>query len=120
MNRAYLVRQADYDVAALESAVDRIFSAFGFYEKLRETLYHEADAYIIPAGCEGEETDRILQEAGISVSLAEGVEIDGRMTLPAQVRVVTKEPGRVVMVRPQPVATAPARMDRSTFRAASR
>lgn len=37
MNRAYLVRQADYDVAALESAVDRIFSAFGFYEKLRET-----------------------------------------------------------------------------------
>lgn len=36
MNRAYLVRQADYDVAALESAVDRIFSAFGFYEKLRE------------------------------------------------------------------------------------
>ena len=37
MNRAYLVRQADYDVAALESAVDRIFSAFGFYVKLRET-----------------------------------------------------------------------------------
>ena len=29
-------------------------------------------------------------------------------------------PGRVVMVNPQPVATAPARMERSTFRAASR
>ena len=33
-----------------------------------------------------------------AAKLAEGVEIDGRMTLPAQVRVVTKEPGRVVMV----------------------
>ncbi|MBC8570928.1 pseudouridine synthase [Zongyangia hominis] len=33
-----------------------------------------------------------------AAQLAEGVVIDGKKTLPAQVRVVTKEPGRVVIV----------------------
>ena len=32
-----------------------------------------------------------------TVRLSEGVEIDGRKTAPAVVRVLTKEPGRVVM-----------------------
>ncbi len=34
MNRAVLIRQTTYDVEALEKAVDRLFSAFDFYERI--------------------------------------------------------------------------------------
>ena len=41
-------------------------------EKFRENLYHEPDAYVVPAGCEGEETDAVLKELGFSVTVTEG------------------------------------------------
>ena len=61
-------------VSAFRSALPDDLAAMD--EKLRENLYHEADAYIIPAGCEGAETNRILQEAGTAVSFTEGAEIE--------------------------------------------
>lgn len=36
MNRAYLIRQKDYAVDALTEAVDRMFTAFGFYDKVTQ------------------------------------------------------------------------------------
>lgn len=42
-------------------------------EKFRENLYHEPDAYFVPAGCEGEETDLILRDAGVVMTMEEGV-----------------------------------------------
>ena len=52
-------------------------------EKFRENLYHEPDAYFVPAGCEGEETDLILRDAGVVMTMEEGVplgELDSPLT----------------------------------------
>lgn len=72
-------------------------------EKLRETLYHETDAYLVPAGCEGEETDGVLNQYGIAVSLCEGVPaaeaetlwnvIEGRDSLYELTRIARGEEG---------------------------
>lgn len=45
-------------------------------EKMREMLYHEADAFLLPAGCHDEEVDTSLEDAGLSMTMAEGVSAD--------------------------------------------
>ncbi len=45
-------------------------------EKIREMLYHEADAFLLPAGCHDAEVDASLEDAGVSVTMAEGISPD--------------------------------------------
>lgn len=42
-------------------------------EKLREMLYHEADAFFVPAGFYDAEVDTALEDAGLSMTMTEGV-----------------------------------------------
>ena len=42
-------------------------------EKLREMLYHESDAFFVPAGFYDEEVDTALEEAGLSMTMTEGI-----------------------------------------------
>lgn len=46
-------------------------------EKMREMLYHEADAFLLPAGCHDAEVDTSLEDAGLSMTMAEGIPADG-------------------------------------------
>ena len=59
-----------------------------------------ANAMMHPS-CHVSKTYRVTVRPGITdeqaVQLAAGVELDGKMTLPAQVHVLTKEPGRAVL-----------------------
>lgn len=41
-------------------------------ERMREKLYHEAEAVFVPRGCGGEETDRILTQTGAVMTLLDG------------------------------------------------
>ncbi len=47
-------------------------------ESLRSHLYHEADAVMIPYGYGGEETDLLMEESGMAVTLLAGEEVSAR------------------------------------------
>lgn len=41
-------------------------------EKMRQTLFHEADAFFVPEGCGGTETDQALSQSGITMTMLAG------------------------------------------------
>ncbi len=41
-------------------------------EKMRQTLFHEADAFFVPDGCGGTETDQALVQSGITMTMLAG------------------------------------------------
>lgn len=50
-------------------------------EKMRQTLFHEADAFFVPEGCGGTETDQALSQSGITMTMLAGTcdgSLDGK------------------------------------------
>ncbi len=41
-------------------------------EKMRQTLFHEADAFFVPEGCGGTETDQALSDSGLTMTMLAG------------------------------------------------
>ena len=41
-------------------------------EKMRQTLFHEADAFFVPEGCGGTKTDQALSQSGITMTMLAG------------------------------------------------